>query len=238
MQTKLSSPIAIIRQSIILFFKKENFVFFLKIYAVLLPFSILAIVRDYYLSTQTASNDLIAQFTQFYQRFGVMTVALIIVVVAVMVLYAVVSFWVSAAGILATSSVVYQKAVNVSEVYKNSWKILWRFAVLEFLLTLMGIFGTLLLIIPGVLVFVWFHFSNFELVTKNFGIKQSLGNSKRLVTGRFWKVFGRFIVFAIFTTLIGLLFSLIPYGIGTVVYPFFGALTILPYFLLYKELSY
>ena len=238
MQTGMSSPITIIKKSIEIFFKKENLIYFLKVYAVLLPFSLISLVRDYFLSLQTKSSDIVNQFGQFYQHYGIATViAMAIVMLIITLAYLVVSFWVSAAGIVAVNSVTTQTTLSVNETFKTSWKFLWKFGILEFLISLMGIIGTILLIIPGILVFVWFRFSNFELVVRRVGIRQSLGNSKRLVAGRFWKIFGRFIVFAIFTTLVSLIFSLLPYGVGSVIYPFFGALIILPYFLLYKELS-
>lgn len=84
---------------------------------------------------------------------------------------------------------------------------------------------------------VWFHFSGFELVTKGAGIKQSMGKSKSLVAGKFWKVFARFLVFGLFGVLVQMVLSLLPFGLAGVVMPLLGALFLLPYFLLYKELS-
>lgn len=84
---------------------------------------------------------------------------------------------------------------------------------------------------------VWFTFSRFIYIDQKLGVRASLRTSRELVKGKFWAVVGRLFVFGLFTPLLGFIVSIIPYGMGGVVTALFGALFVLPYFLLYRELS-
>ena len=83
--------------------------------------------------------------------------------------------------------------------------------------------------------------AKFIFIDQGLGIKASLSASRELLRGRFWSVFWRFLVFGLFFGLIGgialYLLSLIPYGIGSIISTLMGAFFILPYYLLFKELS-
>jgi len=229
---KLTSPFELIKKSFAIFSNKDNFLFFVKIYALLLPFALLSLAQDYFLSSQSKNLNLSDPGVIFSHYPWFMWTYLTIGIV-----YLVVMFWVSVSGILAVSGVVDNKKTTVKEVFSNSWKKLWPFSLLSIVLGILTVLGLVLLIIPGILVLVWFNFAGFEMILKGSGIKESMLNSKKLVNGRFWKVFGRMVVFGIFMLLIQLMFSLAPYNIGSLVTPILGALTLLPYFLLYKELS-
>jgi hypothetical protein len=97
--------------------------------------------------------------------------------------------------------------------------------------------GFALLVIPGIIFLVWFTFSRFIMIEKGLNIKESLLKSKAMVKGRFWKILWRVLVFGLFCLLVEIVLSVIPYGIGSIVWTLFGALTILPTYLLYRELS-
>lgn len=228
---QLSGPIDLIKKSIQIFFKKENFVYFLKIYAILIPFAVFFLYQDSLINLNTANlslNEASALFSKYGWLFGVG--------VLINLAYLIVSFWVSAAAIMAVSGVVTGPSIPVREVFSFAWKRLWAFSLLGILVSLIIGLGFVMLIVPGILFLVWFNFSAFELITRGKGIKESLGGSKKLVSGRFWKVLGRLLVFGLFSALAGLLLSAVPY-LGSIISAVFGALFILPYFLLYKELS-
>lgn len=228
----LSSPIDLIKKSFRLFFDKENMIYFLKIYVILVPFAIFSLYQDSLININTQNlnpNELSVILAKYGWLLGLGFL--------VNLAYLVISFWVSAAGITAVSGITAGSRTPIREVFGTAWKKLWVFSLLSIVVGLITGFGFLLLIIPGILFLVWFRFSGFEILTKDIGVGEAMRNSKKLVSGRFWKVFGRILVFGLFGILVGIVFSAIPMGIGSVISPLFGALLVLPYFLLYKELS-
>lgn len=217
--TKLSSPISLIKISLGVFLKQENMIYFAKVYLPLIPFSILSLVQVY-----LRDNGMLTD-SRLIALFGVFNF-----------LYFFFYFLVAVSGILAVDGVIAGKKEKIKNLYRQAWKKFWKYLFLSILIVLLIVFGIVLLIIPGIIFMIWFSFSSYELILENRGVTRSLGESKRLVKGRFWKVFGRMIVFAVFGMIIQLLFVLIPY-LGTVIYPLFGALFILPNYLLYQELK-
>ncbi len=229
---KLSGPVEIIKQSISLFFKRENFLYFIKIYTILVPFTVFSFFQGIFFNS--ASNSLTAtDIGQILSRYG----WFLWVSIPVGLLYVIISFWVSVSGIKAVANVTGNLNRDIKSTLQFSWKILWRFSLLAILFLLIEIGGLILLIIPAIIFGVWYGFAQYIFVNEEKGVRESLGVSKNLVTGRFWKVFGRLFVFGLFGILVQIIFSLIPFGLGSVISPFFGALLILPNFLLYKELS-
>lgn len=135
---------------------------------------------------------------------------------------------VTPAAIVAVGNIVSGTKISVKQAFNYASKIYWKFLLLSVLLTLILGFGFVLLIIPGILFMVWYSFSRFIVVEDNkIGVIAALNRSKNLVKNRFWAIFARVIVFGIFTLLAGML----PF-VSTV----FGALFVLPLYLLYREL--
>lgn len=230
---KLSGPIDLIRDSINIFFKKNNLVNFLKLYSLLIPFQIFFIYQDYFINSQSkilnTSNpqDVIIKYPWFMAS-----------IVLVNLLFTVFSFWVNLAGIKTVAGAVEGKNKPLKEVLKASFKLLWPFSLLSILVGLIQFGGFILLVIPGIIFMVWFGFAKFIFVNENIGIKESVKESKRIVAGKFWPVLGRIVVFDAFMIIVQMTFTFIPFGIGSVISPLFGALIIIiPQYLLYKELS-
>lgn len=228
---KLSSPIDLIKKSFRIFFKKENLRNFLKIYIILVPFAIFSLVQSRLVNINAENLNLSKVSFPLAQYGWLLGIIVIINLINVMV-----SFWVSVAGIKLVSEVLGGNTVSIRETFRFAWKKLWVFFLLSVLVGLITGLGFLLLIIPGILFLVWFRFSAFELITKKVGVMGAISGSRKLVSGRFWQVFGRIIVFGLFGTLVQFVFWSVPLGIGDILLPLFGALLILPYFLLYKEL--
>jgi hypothetical protein len=227
---KLSSPIDLIKRSVSIFFERKNLVYFLKIYAFLLPFTVFSLIQDRFFdfSAQDASDP-----TQFFSKYAWMILPAVIIAIAGLVF----SFWVRVAGIFAIDKVVSGMVLPIKETFGTAWKMLFKFSLLDIILGMVTVIGFILLIIPGFIFLIWFLFSEFELVTKGTGIRQSMSNSKKLVSGRFWAVTGRLLVFFLFMSLISIILSLMPFGIGSVLNTLGGPLFAIPFFLLYKELS-
>ena len=218
---KLISPFAQIKIAVDLFSKKENFIFLVKIYLPLIFFPILSIAFAY---LPFFANNSTAVW--FLWLAGV-----------VRALDLVVGLFVTIAAIMAIAKVVDGKKIEVNKVFKNAWKIYWKFLLFSVVAGLIFLLGFALLIIPGIILLVWFTFSRFILIEKGMSIKESLLKSKAMVRGLFWKVLWRVIVFGLFSLFIEIILSAIPFGIGSVISTLIGALIILPTYLLYRELS-
>lgn len=228
---KLSSPFELIKKSLDLFFEKENFLYFLKVYMWLVPFEAFFLFQNYFVSVQskvlnvTDNYLVLAKYPWFFTA-----------VILVNIGYLVASVLISIAGVKAVQGVTTGKTLPTKEIFEYARKKFWLFAALTIILSLIELGGIILLVIPGIVFAVWYSFAKFIMIIEGKGIKASLKASKSLVTGRFWKVFGRIIVFTLFSILIQIFFSLVPYGMGPILSRLFEALIVLPLFLLYKEL--
>src|SRR3990172_12728075 len=220
MQT-LSSPIKLIKDSVKIFFVKKNLIYFISIYLILVPFQIF----QYF---QGAFADISVKNIEYDPYVWVTLI--------VTILYFLIYFLSSAATILAVKKVIASEPLNFKETITFAWKNLWQYLTLSILVFLAVFGGLILLIIPGLVFSVWFFSAKFVFFDKGLGIKASMAESHRLVKGRFWAVWWRLFVFGLFTALAGFTISVIPYGIGGVITTLFGALFVLPAYLLYKEL--
>lgn len=228
---KLSGPIDLIKQSFIIFLKKENLIHFLKIYLVLVPFSIFLVVEDFFIKSNPNGLNL-PGLLQFFNNSG----WLFGIGFLIGFIYLIISFWITVAGIKVIIGVVENNILSVKETFKFALQKLWKFSLLMILFGIMVGFGGILLIIPGLYLFITCYFSKFILIKEDVGVLTSLGRSQNLVKGKFWAVWGRMIVLGLFSFVSEIIFSLIPYGIGSVLITLFGALFVLPSYLLYREL--
>ncbi len=217
---ELSGPISLIKRGIKIFFDKKNLPFFLKIYALLLPFAIFSIFQTSYASKNA---------DQLQNLWFVITVAV------VNFLYVLIYIWVSAAGIEGMRRAVAGESLILRDTLNVGWKKYWKFFLTGLALFLIDLIGFVLLIIPGIIFVVWFVFSRFIIIEEPVGIRDALTKSKDLVKGNFWKIFGRLIVFGLFGILVQIIVSIVPY-VGSALASLFGILFILPSYLLYEEL--
>lgn len=218
---QLSSPIDLIKKAVYLFIDKKNLLFLGKIYIPVAVFSIISIAETY-LPESIRNSD---------------SVWLIMVMATLQILYFLANIFVAVSGVVAVGKVVGGGELSVKKTYAEAWKKYGVFLLLTVSLTLIYVFGFILLIIPGVIFLVWFEFSRFIMVEKNLGIKQSLLKSRELVKGNFWKIFGRLIVIGLSIAATELVLSVIPFGVGSIVVSLCGGLFMLPYYLLYKEVA-
>lgn len=217
---KLGSPIDIIKKSVTIFFEKKNMINFVKIYLPLLPFSLFAIWQSMYVKNVDQLKD--------PKMVG--TVALINLA------YLIVYLWIWIAGVMAIKLIINNEKFIIKNIYKKAWATVWKFSILSLVLMLIYFGGLILLLIPALIFGIWYSFSKFIFIDKNVGIKESLSKSKQLINGRFWAILGRYIVFGLAVGLFNILVSALPFGLGGIVTTLFGALFVLPYYLLYLEL--
>lgn len=216
---KLSSPIKLIKDSVKIFFTKENLRYFVSIYLVLALFQVLTYFQGSVINTSTGNIKNVP------------------VVFVVVILNFIVYLLTTIAGIVAVKQVINGEEFNIKETFLFAWKNLWGFFLVSALVFLAIFGGMILLIIPGIIFGVWFAFAKFIYVDTGLGAKTVMGKSRELVKGRFWAILGRFIVFGVFSGLVSFVFSGIPYGIGSDIISLAGVLFILPSYLMYRELS-
>jgi hypothetical protein len=216
---KLTSPPELIKTSLKIFTKKENLIFLTRIY---LPMGILTLISMLFVYIPFLSKILDTSAGN-----PINTV--------LNILFIILSVFTGLAGILAVIRVIDGKELQVRKVYKESFSKFWTFFLLTIVICLIYLLGLVLLIIPFVIVVTWFAFSRFIMVEKGQGIKTSLVGSKNIVKGIFWKVLGRMIVFGLFWLLAQIVFSVLPFGTGTIAFSLCGALFVIPQFLLYRE---
>jgi len=219
--TKLSLPFALIKKSVDIFFKKENFLFLVQIYIPLAVFSVLSVVQSYLPDSFKNSN----------------VILLTIVTTVLQLLYLLTSVFVSAAGIVAVGKIIEGGKLQIKETFLSAKKSYWMFLLLSIVVMFFYGFGFILLIVPGLLFVVWFAFSKFMMIEKGTRIKESLSKSKEIAKGNYWKILGRLVIFGLFMIIIEMALSIVPFGVGSVLASLCGALFILPTYLLYKELS-
>ncbi len=83
---------------------------------------------------------------------------------------------------------------DVMELLKKSKSLILPLLLVGILAALAVVGGLILLIVPGIIFMVWFAFSTYTLILEDKHGVEALKASKALVVGRWWDVFGRFIL--------------------------------------------
>ncbi|MBI5135168.1 hypothetical protein HZA86_02955 [Candidatus Uhrbacteria bacterium] len=112
---------------------------------------------------------------------------------AIRLIVAGIGIWAQIALIMASVN----PAMGARQALKQSYRLLPAYAWIALLVSLGSIAGTLLFIIPGVIVSVWWMFSHYVLVGEHLRGTKALGRSRAYVRGRWWKVVGRMIGFGV-----------------------------------------
>ncbi len=68
-------------------------------------------------------------------------------------------------------------------------RLMWHYFLISLVTGLIISMGTLLLIVPGIIFAIMFSLSNYLVVDQDTGIRESLEESKRLTSGKKWKLF-------------------------------------------------
>lgn len=231
---KLPSPWRLIKKSFEIYFKKENFLYLTKVNLLGLLVSMVIISPLLVFGFLGAANPNLSNLS-FMKGSGI-NFPLIIFVSIAAVASIIWGVWFQVAIIKAVINTVSGKIVGVKDTYKNSWpkvgKYFWTALEVGFLTA----FGFILLIIPGILVLVWYSFSRYIVVEEEVGSGEALKRSKALVKGNFWPVFGRGIVFVLFYILLQIIFSFVKI-LGPLLLTLISPLYVLLPYLLYQELK-
>ncbi len=114
-----------------------------------------------------------------------------------------VGLFISIAIILAVDALLKKEKVDLRKIYNLSYSKILSYLWVSILAGLAVLFGIILLIIPGIILAVWFSFSIYILILENIKGAAALKASKNLVKDRFWAVlwrwFAPYLVYLIIT---------------------------------------
>ena len=217
----MKTPISYLKEAWAIYSKKENFIYFSKVMAILVVVLTSFNYLVSYLYPDTIWEDFDYSNTPYLIGFIILSIISIIL-----------GLWVQSTTY---TSVLEKPTDNIKSIYKKGFKNIWKYAFTSLSLAVIVILGTFLLIVPGIIFGVWFSFAVFLVLDRKMKVRQALLESKRLVKGKFFKVFGRSIVFVLTILLLQIAISAIPY-VGYLVISFTIPLFILPFYLLYRDL--
>lgn len=236
METKrtLSPALTLIKSSFEIYFKKENLVFLLKFALVNILLGLLAALPFIVLGILGFGIGLLT-FSQGVNAGTVLFSGLLILLGVILAIA--IGLWLQVAQIKAVSQVAKGKAGSIEDVFRSSWgNTIWRLLGVDILSGLIIALGFVLFVIPGIIFLVWFSFAQFIVVTENVGIIESLRRSKKLVSGYFWGILGRFLVFILFFILIRIGVSIVVF-VGPILLALFSPYFILLPYLLYEDVK-
>lgn len=198
---------------------KKHFSVFIRILLVLylLPNAVLAILSQvfaYSVKEASLTNNLASLYT-----VGIAGVAVLLL----FTIFSVLLIWLMNISII--KIVTYRRAsqeVTLQKIFEDAKKSLAGYAGLSLLQGLAILCLIILLIIPGIIFSVFWSFSAYFLILENKGITESMKESKQLVKGRWWKVFG-------YSLLFGLIVFGLAFGAGLVISILSIFLNMIPY---------
>lgn len=221
----MKTPIEYIKEAWKIYTKKENFIFFSKIMSILVLVSILVgFVTGYFYPSDYLKN---ADFSNIPRLAGFIAVSLAAIIVGL---------WTQTVTYFSILKVENTPAGGEKDILKLGFKKMGKFLLISLTLGIIITFGAILLIIPAIIFGTWYSFSTLLVLDKNMGIKDALKTSKSMVKGKFWKILGRSVAFSLFTFLVSFGLSMIPY-VGDFALSFVAPLFLLPFYLLYRDLS-
>ncbi len=91
--------------------------------------------------------------------------------------------------IIVSLKAVRGESLTVQEILVKDWKMVWPYVLISILYSLVVIVGTILLIVPGIIVGLMYFLSTYLVVDQGLGVIESMKESKRLTRGKRGKLF-------------------------------------------------
>lgn len=185
-----------IKEAWAIYSKKENFIFFARIMAVLsiIAFTI-GMVNGYF-------------FPADYLKDGDFSnISLFIGFIVISILSIVFGLWSQSTSYFA----VIKMGEPEKEVFKIGFKKIGKYLLVTLVLGIIIFFGFILLVIPAIIFGIWYSFTLLLVLDKDMGIGEALKISKEMVSGKFWKILGRSAVFGLFSIVISIVVSIVPF---------------------------
>lgn len=192
----------LLRRSIYLF--KNNVRLFFGVAGILIPVRIGAGVA-LYIVANIVYHRIEAGFLSLFE------VLIIFLGLFLTLVCLVVYTWFRGSLTIAVREIGSEKAITIKEVLKDGWRIKWSFLLVTILFGLAVIGGAALLIIPGIIFFIWYLFYPYVLVCENLRGRAVLSRSRELVRGYWWGVTIRVLLLFAMVGGIGFIISFIPF---------------------------
>lgn len=220
MEQKLKGPVGYIKEAWGIYTKKENFMFFARIMAVFVILS--------------AAGGFITGFLfpEGFENIDYSNVSITLSFILISVVLFIIGLWSQTTQYFAVIKI----GSSEKEVFKLGYTNMLKFFLISLVVGLILFLGLILLVIPAIMFGIWYMFSTWLVLDKGMRIGDALRTSKAMVKGRFWKILGRSFAFGLFTLLVSIITSVIPYA-GSLIASFVAPLFMLPFYLLYKDLS-
>jgi hypothetical protein len=149
--------------------------------------------------------------------------------------------------VLMATALMYAAAhldTTVKAAYAEAKRIFWPMVWVSILSGVIIFAGIIFFIIPGIIFSVWFIFASYVLLYEGTRGFAALKESKAMVKGKWWAVFGRVVVLILFSFIVGIGVSfvdaMIPGGYDVPIIFFFVSAFLVPVatnylYLLYRE---
>jgi hypothetical protein len=102
-----------------------------------------------------------------------------------------------AVGVVLAAQVALGETPTIGRIWRRVGRIIVPLLITTLLVAVAVVVGTVLLIIPGILFYVWFALSSQAIVIENVRYFRAMRRSRQLVLGSWWRVFGILLVIAI-----------------------------------------
>jgi len=143
------------------------------------------------------------------------TAAIAIGIIVIIALIPLIAVYLAMEGALikVSSEQIMERGIGIKEAYRFGFSRAWPLFVTALLMGLAVLGGVILLIIPGIILAIWFTFFRQVTVLENIGYAKALSRSKALVKGNWWRTLG---ITLLVSLLVGILSNLVslPAGIG------------------------
>jgi len=139
--------------------------------------------------------------------------------IAVFIGAIIIGLWVYVSLTEVMAKIYTKEKYNTKFIYQKAWEKIIPLLWVSILSGLAVFGGTLLLIVPGIIIAVWFAFSSIINVLEGTRGRAALKASKQLVSGKWWSTFWRlvapyFVYIVAFYILVGVLFWLVGLASG------------------------
>lgn len=98
--------------------------------------------------------------------------------------------------------------ISIWQAYMQAWKYFWRYVLIFLMVFILVGLGFVALVIPGLVLLVWFSQVFFIAAFENLGGKKALVRSKKLVQGYWWTILERFLFWLVAILVFNLLLVL------------------------------
>lgn len=109
------------------------------------------------------------------------------------VAYGILSVWVVVAVTITTRQIITNKTNDSIAISQLAWQLLLPFLLASILTSFLNLVGFTLLVIPGVLFYVWYAFAPITILIEGGGFIEAFHKSKALSKGRFGSILWRLI---------------------------------------------